>query len=101
MCSRCRIQELEIAYQHSFPNQGDYKQSRLSWSYPVKSECFSNEMSRALNTYRDEYMIQLIAPHMKEGQRVFEVAAGRTLSCKRKLYELSLALARTESLTVH
>ncbi len=70
------IAELEVSYARHFTNQGSYKDARLSWYDPTKSETFLNDISRRSSEYRDRYMVELLARHVKDGQRVFAVVGG-------------------------
>ncbi|HET6842747.1 MAG TPA: hypothetical protein VFK06_13870 [Candidatus Angelobacter sp.] len=72
-------EELAMIYARNFPNHGSYKEASLSWFDPTKSENYLNEMARQLNLYRDQYMVNLIVRHVREGQRVFAVVGGSHL----------------------
>ena len=70
------VAELETSYVKYLPNQAGYRQTPMSWFDPTQSENFLNEISRRLSDYRDEYMIDLLTRHIREGQRVFAVVGG-------------------------
>ena len=71
------VGEVSAAYARHFPGSGGgYEDVPSSWFDPVMSGTFLNEISRASNNYRDEYMMRLIVQHVGHGQRVFAVVGG-------------------------
>jgi hypothetical protein len=70
------IEELDASYRRSFPDDGSYEDVPASRFDPVLTGTFLNDISRASSDYRDTYMVQLLAQHVSEGQRVFAVVGG-------------------------
>lgn len=70
------ISELESSFARHFPNQRSFKDARESWFDPIASENFLNQISRRSSEYRDQYMVNLLTGHVKEGKKVFAVVGG-------------------------
>lgn len=70
------VAELEAAYSRLFPGKGRHQDVPTSWLDPVFHHTFLNDISRALSEYRDARIVELLARHVQEGQRVFAVIGG-------------------------
>jgi hypothetical protein len=70
------IDELEAAYVRLFPATTGYEDVQSTWFDPTASGTLLNDVSRELSNYRDEFIVQLIARHVSDGQRVFAVVGG-------------------------
>jgi hypothetical protein len=70
------LEELGAAYVRLFPPAGGYEDVPQTWFDPAASGTFLNDISRELSNYRDEFIVQLIARQVSEGQRVFAVVGG-------------------------
>jgi hypothetical protein len=70
------ISELEASFARFFPDERNFTAARESWFDPIASENFLNEMSRASSEFRDQYMVDLLTRHVKEGKKVFAVVGG-------------------------
>jgi hypothetical protein len=70
------IDELEVAYVRLFPATTGYQDVQSTWFDPTASGTFLNDISRESNKYSDEFIVQLIARHVSDGQRVFAVVGG-------------------------
>ena len=70
------LEEVAASFRRLFPDQRDFRQTPLSWFDPVSSETVLNRISRASSDYRDRFMVQLLAAHVADGQRVFAVVGG-------------------------
>jgi hypothetical protein len=59
-----------------FPTGGGYEDVQPAWFDPVASGTFLNDISRASNAYRDEFIVRLLVQHVADGRRVFAVVGG-------------------------
>lgn len=68
--------EVAASFRRLFPAADDFRETPLSWFDPVRPDTVLNRISRASSDYRDRFMVQLLAAHVAEGQRVFAVVGG-------------------------
>jgi hypothetical protein len=85
------IDELQAAYARFFPEAGTYDDVQPAWFNPVSSGTFLNDISRELNNYRDELIVQLIVHHVSNGQRVFAVVGGSHVVMQEAALRATLA----------
>jgi hypothetical protein len=72
------IAELGESSSRLMPNLKDWREVPDSWFDPGYTEppSYLNEVSRASNRFRDEYMVNLLIKEVKQGKRVFAVVGG-------------------------
>ncbi|HUP46141.1 MAG TPA: hypothetical protein VM779_11580 [Thermoanaerobaculia bacterium] len=70
------LSELEAAYEDLFPAGGRYVDVQPAWFDPARSGTLLNEIARASSDYRDRFVVERLASHVREGRRVFAVMGG-------------------------
>jgi hypothetical protein len=70
------VAEIEETFARLLPGHGDYRDAKLAWFDPVRTDTFFNEMSRAGSHYRDQFVVDRLVGHVKAGRRVLAVMGG-------------------------
>ncbi len=58
------------------PKLKDWRDVEQSWFDPIKSEAYTNQVSRLSGEFRDRFMVKLLIDEVKKGERVFAVVGG-------------------------
>lgn len=70
------VAELQESFSRSFPGSGPYHTVPHEWFDPAAQHTLLNEIARASSDYRDRYVVDRLAAHVRSGRRVFAVMGG-------------------------
>jgi pheromone shutdown protein TraB len=54
----------------------DWRTADRSWSDPVATQAYTNQIARLSSEFRDLHMVKLLIDEVKQGKRVFAVVGG-------------------------
>jgi len=58
------------------PQLKDWRTADRSWSDPVATQAYTNQIARLSSEFRDLHMVKLLIDEVKQGKRVFAVVGG-------------------------
>ena len=70
------IAELDKSSLWLSPQLQDWRTADRSWSDPVATKAYTNQIARLSSEFRDLYMVKLLIDKVKQGERVFAVVGG-------------------------
>ena len=70
------IDELDKSCLWLSPQLKDWRTADHSWSDPVATKAYTNQIARLSSEFRDLYMVKLLIDKVKQGERVFAVVGG-------------------------
>jgi len=70
------IAELDKSALWLSPQLKDWRTADRSWSDPVASQAYTNQIARLSSEFRDLHMVKLLIDKVKQGERVFAVVGG-------------------------
>ena len=70
------IAELDKSSLWLSPQLKDWRTADRSWSDPVASHAYTNQIARLSSEFRDLHMVKLLIDEVKQGKRVFAVVGG-------------------------
>lgn len=68
--------ELGTVYEKYFPDRGPIAHVPETWFDPARHDTLLNGIARDSSDYRDRFVINVLAGHVREGHRVFAVMGG-------------------------
>jgi hypothetical protein len=86
------ITELDKACLWLSPQLKDWRTADRSWSDPVATKAYTNQLARLSSEFRDLHMVKLLIERAKQGERVFAVVGGSHVV----MQEPALKLARND-----
>lgn len=87
------IEELDDSGKRLLPTLADWRNVDETWFDPatIPGVAWTNELSRFINDYRDQFMVATIAQKMAEGHRVFAVVGGSHVVMQERLLRWRVA----------
>jgi len=70
------VAELDKSCLWLSPQLKDWRAAERSWSDPVASHAYTNQIARLSGEFRDLHMVKLLIEQVKQGKRVFAVIGG-------------------------
>ena len=70
------IAELDKSSLWLSPQLTDWRTADRSWSDPVATKAYTNQIARLSSEFRDLHMVKLLIDKVKQGERVFAVVGG-------------------------
>lgn len=70
------IAELDKSSLWLSPELTDWRTADRSWSDPVATKAYTNQIARLSSEFRDLHMVKLLIDKIKQGERVFAVVGG-------------------------
>ena len=70
------VAELDKSSLWLSPQLKDWRTADRSWSDPVASQAYTNQIARLSSEFRDLHMVKLLIDKVKQGERVFAVVGG-------------------------
>ncbi|MBA4185408.1 MAG: hypothetical protein H0X49_15560 [Acidobacteria bacterium] len=70
------VAELDKSSLWLSPQLKDWRAADRSWSDPVASHAYTNQIARLSSEFRDLHMVKLLIDEVKQGERVFAVVGG-------------------------
>jgi hypothetical protein len=70
------IAELDKSALWLSPQLKDWRTADRSWSDPVATQAYTNQIARLSSEFRDLHMVKLLIDKVKQGERVFAVVGG-------------------------
>ncbi len=71
------------------PQLKDWREADRSWSDPVATKAYTNQIARLSSEFRDLHMVKLLIDKVKQGERVFAVVGGSHVVMQERVLKAS------------
>jgi hypothetical protein len=85
------IAELDKSSLWLSPQLKDWRTADRSWSDPVASHAYTNQIARLSSEFRDLHMVKLLIDKVKQGERVFAVVGGSHVVMQERVLKAASA----------